>query len=116
MKTLPFVCAALLASSFASAATPTSTSTSIDPSRERIVHYADLDLNDASDAKILYQRIRSAARTVCWVPGVMQVMASAQMRRCVQDTTERAVAAVDAPGLKECTSCTFVARAERAAE
>ena len=105
MKTLPFICAAaLLASSLASAATPQW----IDPSRQRVVNIADLNLADAADAKKLYLRIKSAARDVCWMPGLGAVMGSEFRRNCVKDATARALAQIDAPGLKECTTCSLV--------
>jgi UrcA family protein len=104
MKTLPFVCAALLASSLASATAPTS----LDSGRERLVSYADLDLNHAADARKLYLRIKSAARDVCWMPGLGAVMASEHRRNCVKEAIERALAQVDAPGLKDCAACSLV--------
>jgi UrcA family protein len=108
-KTLPFLCAALLMSSFASATTA-SKSVVIDPSRQRVVSYADLDLDNARDAKKFYQRVRTAAHAVCWMPGILQAIATVEMHRCVQKSTKRAIAEVDAPGLKHCKTCTFVAR------
>lgn len=96
MKTLPFICAALLASSLASATTPQSG----DSSRERVVSYAGLDLTKSADAKKFYARVKTAARDVCWMPGLGAVMATEQRRNCVKDATARALAQVDVPGLK----------------
>jgi UrcA family protein len=112
VKLTPFICAALLASSLASAAAPSP----LDSSRERVVSFADLDLTRAADAKKLYQRIRAAAREVCWMPGLGAVMASEFRRNCVKDATARALAQVDAPGLKECATCSLVARVDKVAE
>ena len=113
MKTLSFICAALLASSLAGAATPRP----IDSSRERVVSYAGLDLTKPADAKRLYQRVKTAARDVCWMPGLGAMIATEHRRHCVKEATERALAQVDAPGLKECAACTLVvARADRVAK
>lgn len=114
MKTLPFICVALLASSLAAAATTATPATSIDRSRQRAVSYADLDLSKAHDAETLYRRVKTAARDVCWMPGLGAVMASVHQRRCIEDTVKRAFAEVNAPGLKDCTRCTYVARVDQA--
>lgn len=112
MKTVTFLCAALLVSSIAAATTPNKVV--LDASRQRVVSYADLDLNKASDAEKLYRRIKTAARDVCWMPGLSAVVSASHQRECIIDTTQRAVAEVNAPGLKDCTRCTHMAHVDTA--
>jgi UrcA family protein len=63
------------------------------------VKYADLDMNDAAGAKVLYQRIHKAADLVCAVPDENQLAFRALKRNCMEKTIAEAVAGVNAPTL-----------------
>jgi UrcA family protein len=95
MKTVPFVCAALLSGVLSSAAQASSP----DEVVERVVSLADLNLEEEADAVTLYRRIRSAARYVCGRSTALQISASLNSldRRCVNEAIARATEYVDAP-------------------
>ncbi len=64
------------------------------------VSYADLDLSNAADARLLYTRIRWAARKVCTLDGEMgHVAQSREHAQCVQRAVDQAVMAVNNPVL-----------------
>lgn len=88
MKTLPIVVATVLTSSLVGV---TFASTS-PPCRQRVVNFADLDLNNAADARRLRYRIHDAARQVCWTRGLLEVLWSVRMHQCVRETTATALA------------------------
>ena len=81
------LCAALAAGAQATEVTPVH------------VKYADLDLNDAAGAKVLYQRIRRAADTVCAVPDTNQIAFIALKKQCMVKAIAEAVAQVNVPTL-----------------
>ena len=62
------------------------------------VVYTDLDLTRITDAKVLYSRLKRAARTVC---GMDYIQAEEELHghrtECYRTTLERAVAKVDSP-------------------
>jgi UrcA family protein len=66
--------------------------------RQAVVSYADLNLETESGARTLLTRIKSAARRVCGVNdvGLMAIEFRAQLHRCAEQATARAVADVDA--------------------
>lgn len=65
--------------------------------REQVVSYADLDLQNASDAETLLRRIKSAARNVCGLrdrgPVPLDIL---NRQQCARSATARAVADVSA--------------------
>ena len=63
------------------------------------VKYADLNLNDAGGAKVLYQRIRQAAEQVCAVPDANELAFLVLKRNCMEKTIAAAVAQVNVPTL-----------------
>lgn len=94
MKTLLFT--AVLASLTVTAAQAASPDREI---RQKVVSYADLDLNRTADAQTLYRRIQSAARDVCGTPNALMLSVSALTRSCAEDATDRAITDVNAPSL-----------------
>jgi UrcA family protein len=66
--------------------------------RQAVVSYADLDLETEAGSKTLVRRIKSAARRVCGVldAGLIAIEFRAQLHRCAEQATARAVADVDA--------------------
>jgi UrcA family protein len=66
--------------------------------RQSLVSYSDLDLETEAGAKTLVRRITSAARRVCGVndAGLLAMEFRAQLHRCAEQATARAVADVDA--------------------
>ena len=67
--------------------------------RQRVVRFADLDLNQQTDAETLYRRIKAAAREVCRSQGILAGLPSARTRECTRETTEQALAVLDEPAL-----------------
>jgi UrcA family protein len=66
--------------------------------RQTVVSYSDLDLETEAGAKTLVRRIKFAARRVCGVndAGLLAMEFRAQLHRCAEQATARAVADVDA--------------------
>jgi UrcA family protein len=66
--------------------------------RQAVVSFADLDLETTAGAKTLLTRIKVAARRVCGVNdvGLIAIEFRAQLHRCAEQATARAVADVDA--------------------
>jgi UrcA family protein len=75
--------------------------TNLEP-RSVIVHFEDLNTNSARGAAILYQRIKSAAETVCDDPGPRRSLALlSRYASCVRGTIGVAVAKVNRPAVTE---------------
>jgi len=66
--------------------------------RQSVVSYSDLNLETEAGANTLLRRIKFAARPVCGVndAGLMAMEFRAQLHRCAEQATARAVADVDA--------------------
>lgn len=97
MKTTALV-TTLLIGCLAATAQATTTRTATAETRQAVVSYADLDLETQSGAKTLLRRITFAARRVCGVysGGLIAIEFRAQLHRCAEQATARAVADVDA--------------------
>jgi UrcA family protein len=80
------------------AATAHATTSATENARQSVVSYADLDLETEAGAKTLVRRIKFAARRVCGVndAGLLAMEFRAQLHRCAEQATARAVADVDA--------------------
>ncbi len=63
------------------------------------VHYRDLDLSRQKDAKRLYWRIKSAARTACDNDPESDLARLATYKRCMREAIAKAVAQVKSPQL-----------------
>jgi UrcA family protein len=63
------------------------------------VSYADLDISKPADAKVLYSRIVSAAKQVCWQSGFKDLGAMQRENGCVDRAINNAVKEVDSPAL-----------------
>jgi len=69
-----------------------------DPLPMRVVSYADLNISTSAGAKVLYQRIKSAAQQVC--PGDnFHDIEVWQARECIQKSIDAAVKSVHSPAL-----------------
>jgi UrcA family protein len=98
-KTIVVALAALVAGSLAGMAHATSVRRDV---QEQVVRYADLNLDDASDAAVLLGRIQAAARMVCGAHlGPVPLELQWNVKECVQDATARAVSDVNAPLLSQ---------------
>ena len=97
MKTTALV-TTLLMGCLAATAHATTTRTATTETRQAVVSYSDLDLETQSGAKTLLRRIKFAARRVCGVNdvGLIAMEFRAQLHRCAEQATARAVADVDA--------------------
>jgi UrcA family protein len=76
----------------------TSAQASEQPPPSKVVKFADLDIQTAAGAKILYQRIRLAANQVCEPVGHDPVMRESTPT-CVSTAIDNAVRKVNAPYL-----------------
>jgi UrcA family protein len=63
------------------------------------VKYADLNLNTAAGANVLYRRIRGAADQVCGVSSTRELARLEQAKTCAAHAVADAVAAVNVPAL-----------------
>ena len=97
MKTLALV-TTLLIGSLAATANATTKTAADENVRQAVVSFADLDLETQAGAKTLLRRITFAARRVCGVydVGLIAMEFRAQLHRCAEQATARAVADVDA--------------------
>lgn len=96
MKTLALVFATLLTGCLAG--TVNATTTVQKDVRQKVVHYADLNLENTADAEILFGRIKSAARQVCGLrdAGPMPIDFRSRHEHCAAKAIARAVADVNA--------------------
>ncbi len=65
----------------------------------KTVKYSDLDISKAEGAKVLYQRIRAAARYVCDLSIGGDAVLRVAEKVCVDTAIDNAVRKVDAPAL-----------------
>jgi UrcA family protein len=63
------------------------------------VNYADLNVNTAAGAKVLYQRIRGAADLVCGVADTRELARLSRAQACAAHAIAEAVDAVNSPVL-----------------
>jgi UrcA family protein len=69
-----------------------------------VVKYADLDLNRSEGAAVLYQRLLTAARTVCYPISSdrkLEFKTQARYEACIAKAVDEAVAKVNRPALAE---------------
>lgn len=64
-----------------------------------VVHFADLDLSRTEGARVLYQRLRGAAETVCAQLVDRDLAIQLRHARCVRAAIRNAVKKVDQPML-----------------
>ena len=96
MKTLTLAMIVLLACTTSQISNATS---SIEESRQRVVTLTDLDLSHLPDIQKLHRRISTAAREVCWTPGVIAILSRHRMQRCAEESIAHAIAELDVPQL-----------------
>lgn len=96
MKTTALVTTLLIGCLAASAHATTTANTA--KVRQQVVSFADLNLETEAGAKTLVRRIKFAARRVCGVGelGLIAIEFRAQLHRCAEQATARAIADVDA--------------------
>jgi UrcA family protein len=70
-----------------------------DDLRQVQVKYADLDVNTAAGAKVLYQRINRAADQVCEYPETRNLAVLGKVKTCTDHAVAAAVGAVNSPVL-----------------
>jgi UrcA family protein len=99
MKTFAIVAATLITGCLAA----TAQATALRNVQHQVVSYADLNLENATDAAILLARIKTAAREVCGVRRATLIPIELRVRfdNCAEDATARAIADVNAPLLKQ---------------
>lgn len=62
------------------------------------VHYSDLNLSSASDAKVMLMRIRRAAKSVCGPePTSVFDRVSGPYRNCISESVDRAIGQLNSP-------------------
>jgi UrcA family protein len=64
-----------------------------------VVHFADLDLSRSEGTRVLYQRLKGAAETVCAPLDDRDLARHMRFTACVQSAISAAVAKVDQPTL-----------------
>jgi UrcA family protein len=99
LKLRTAVACSLLATSVSSFAAVSSSAETQEDYRSRVVKFGDLDLRHGEDAAVLYARIRSAARAVCYPPYNSLVLQRSISDQCRDQTIARAVSDVNAPAL-----------------
>ena len=70
----------------------------------QVVRYDDLDLSDSTGARVLYERIETAAEQVCG-PVRAHDVSHAWVRPCIRRAVAKAVSDVDEPTLTMLHSC-----------
>jgi UrcA family protein len=93
--------AAIVLSSVASVvpAWAADSSRAVEPAREIIVSYSDVDVTRTNGAQILYRRIERAAASVCARPNEKVPQVRAAIRSCSDQAIAAAIAKVDADAL-----------------
>src|SRR6266850_4134105 len=98
MNTVNRIVGLIVLASFTSLALGAATS---DNPPQRVVSYADLNLNHKAGAQTLLLRIKSAAREVCAPQMNTAVTARRRYQQCLSQAIGRAVADVNAPVLAQ---------------
>lgn len=65
----------------------------------KTVRFSDLDITKADGAKVLYSRIRAAARNVCELPTSTDPIVRLAIKACIEKAVDKAVNDVNAPVL-----------------
>ncbi|HEY4446323.1 MAG TPA: UrcA family protein [Steroidobacteraceae bacterium] len=76
-----------------------STSAEAEDVPSKTVRYSDLDITKSDGAKVLYSRIRAAARDVCEPAIVSDPILRMAIKACVDKAIDKAVKDVNAPML-----------------
>ena len=66
---------------------------------QHLVRYADLNLDSRAGVDQLYQRIVTAAHSVCGTDQAFSLTAQVESRQCSKQAIARAVATIDSPAL-----------------
>jgi UrcA family protein len=69
---------------------------SIDPPKQKVVSFRDLNMQSPEGIEIAFKRIKNAARDVCDSP-TRYDLSEAALRPCINDAVARAVAQVHSP-------------------
>jgi UrcA family protein len=79
--------------------TALSTSVEAEDAPHKTVRFNDLDITKSDGAKVLYSRIRAAARDVCEMSTGSDPILRAAISRCIDKAVDKAVRDVNAPML-----------------
>jgi UrcA family protein len=85
--------------STAALCTALSTTAAAEDVPSKVVKFNDLDINTADGAKVLYKRIRAAAREVCELSTSGDPILRTATKGCIEKSIDRAVKGVNAPML-----------------
>ena len=77
--------------------TALSTSVEAEDAPSKTVRFSDLDITKADGAKVLYSRIRAAARNVCEFPTITDPILRMANHACIEKAVDKAVNDVNAP-------------------
>jgi UrcA family protein len=78
-----------------------STSVEAEDVPSKIVRFKDLDLTKSDDAKVLYSRIRAAARDVCELSTSGDPILRPAVKGCIEKAVDKAVKDINAPMLTQ---------------
>ena len=76
-----------------------STSAAAEDVPTKTVRFSDLDITKSDGAKVLYSRIRAAARDVCELSNGTDPILRAAIKGCIEKAVDKAVKDVNAPML-----------------
>jgi UrcA family protein len=76
-----------------------STSAAAEDVPTKTVRFSDLDITKSDGAKVLYSRIRAAARDVCELSTGYDAIMRATIKACIDKAVDKAVKDVNAPML-----------------
>ncbi len=85
--------------STAALCTTLSTSAEAEDVPSKIVRFKDLDITTSDGAKVLYSRIRAAARDVCGMSAGSDPILRGAITACIDKAVDKAVRDVNAPML-----------------
>jgi len=79
--------------------TTLSTSVKAEDAPSKTVRFSDLDITKSDGAKVLYSRIRAAARNVCELSTGTDPILRVAIKGCIEKAVDKAVKDVNAPML-----------------
>jgi UrcA family protein len=81
--------------------TALSTSVKAEDAPSKTVRFSDLDITKSDGAKVLYSRIRAAARNVCELSTGTDPILRGAIKGCIEKAVDKAVKDVNAPMLTQ---------------
>lgn len=95
MKTIQFICSLTLTLIATTFACGNATAHDADTPLQRVVSYADLNLNHIAGVKVLYRRLFQAARAVCQSMPSAPYVRKVESKRCERTAMNNAVATIN---------------------